>query len=58
MSTLITDEMLDTFAVVGPPDEIGARVKERYGGLAQRAAFATPYDLDRATLGRALAGFA
>ena len=58
MSTLVTDEVLDTFAVVGPPDEIAARVQERYGGLAQRVAFATPYDLDHATLGRALAGFA
>ena len=58
MSTLVTDEVLDTFAVVGPPDEIGRRVQERYGGLAQRVAFATPYDLDRDTLGRAVAGFA
>jgi len=58
MSTLVTDEVLDTFAVVGRPDEVGRRVKERYGGLAQRVAFATPYDLDRDTLGQAVAGFA
>ena len=58
MSALITDEVLDTFAVVGAPDEIGRRVKERYGGLAQRVAFSTPYHLDRVTLGRAVAGFA
>ena len=57
MSTLITDDVLDTFAVVGPPDgDRGTGACERYGGLAQRVAFATPYDLDRDVLGRTLAG--
>ena len=57
MSTLITDDVLDTFAVVAPPDEIGRRVEQRYGGLAQRAALSAPYDLDREVLGQMLVSF-
>jgi probable F420-dependent oxidoreductase len=32
----ISDEMLNTFAVVAPPDDIGAAVRERYTGLLDR----------------------
>ena len=57
MSTLITDDVLDVFAVVGSPEEIGPRVMQRYGGLVQRVAFTTPYDLDHEVLARAVASF-
>jgi probable F420-dependent oxidoreductase len=36
MSELITDEIVDTFAVVGAPDAIGSLVHERYGSIVQR----------------------
>ncbi|MCZ6788612.1 MAG: TIGR03617 family F420-dependent LLM class oxidoreductase [Chloroflexi bacterium] len=35
----ITDEMLETFAIVGEPDEIGPKAKERYGGLVDEVCF-------------------
>jgi len=36
MPALISDEMLDTFAVVAPPDALAARLHERYAGLLDR----------------------
>jgi probable F420-dependent oxidoreductase len=36
MATLIDDEVLNAFAVVGSPKEIGSRIKSRFGGLADR----------------------
>lgn len=35
----ISDEMLETVAVVAPPDQLGARIRERYAGLADRICF-------------------
>ena len=32
----VTDEMLHEIAVVGPPDELGAKFRQRYEGLADR----------------------
>jgi probable F420-dependent oxidoreductase len=43
MADLITDEMLDTYAVTGSYDTIGARLKERYAGLLDRTALYQPY---------------
>jgi probable F420-dependent oxidoreductase len=36
MADLITDEMLDLFAVSGPFEEIGGKIRERYRGLYDR----------------------
>ncbi len=36
MADLITDEMLDHFAVVGSLETVGARIRERYAGLYDR----------------------
>ena len=36
LANTITDEMLDTFAIVGPWDEIADRIIDRYKGLAER----------------------
>ncbi|MBV1904987.1 MAG: TIGR03617 family F420-dependent LLM class oxidoreductase [Pseudomonadales bacterium] len=36
MGTLIDDDILNTFAVVGEPDEIIPKIKERYTGLVDR----------------------
>ena len=39
MGTLINDEMLETFAVVGEPEKIAPGVLERYGSDVDRMAF-------------------
>ena len=38
----VTDEMLEQFGVIGTYDEIAARIKERWGGIVNRIAFAVP----------------
>jgi hypothetical protein len=43
MADLITDEMLDTFAVTGTYETIGRRLKERYTGLLDSTALYQPY---------------
>jgi probable F420-dependent oxidoreductase len=43
MASLITDEMVDTYAVTGTWDTIAARLQERYAGLLDRTAFYQPY---------------
>jgi probable F420-dependent oxidoreductase len=43
MADLITDEMLNTYAVVGSYDTIGVTLGERYAGLLDRTAFYQPY---------------
>jgi probable F420-dependent oxidoreductase len=45
MSALIDDEVLDTFAVVGEPAEIGPQVISRFSGLVDRFTLLTPYPL-------------
>lgn len=49
MTALIDDEVLDTFAIVGEPDVIGAQIVDRFGGLVDRFTLYTPYPLDDAT---------
>jgi probable F420-dependent oxidoreductase len=39
MANLVDDEMLDTFAVIAPPDDVPARLEERFGGLLDRVSF-------------------
>jgi probable F420-dependent oxidoreductase len=43
MPKLITDEMLDAYAVTGTYDNIGEKVNERFDGLLDRVAFYIPY---------------
>ncbi|MCC7129241.1 MAG: LLM class F420-dependent oxidoreductase [Anaerolineae bacterium UTCFX2] len=43
MPAQISDEMLETFAVVGSADEIGARLKERYSGQVDRLSLYLPF---------------
>jgi len=43
MADLITDEMLETYAVVGSYATIAQRLQERYAGLLDRTAFYQPY---------------
>jgi probable F420-dependent oxidoreductase len=46
MGELVDDEVLHAFAVVAEPDELGAAVAARYGGIADRFTFYAPYPHD------------
>jgi probable F420-dependent oxidoreductase len=46
MGELIDDEMLNTFAVVGPPEAIAPELHRRYGDVITRIAFYAPYRSD------------
>ena len=47
MGTLIDDEILETFAVVGEPEQIGPELQKRYGDVISRISFYAPYASDR-----------
>ena len=46
MGTLINDEILNTFAVVGEPETIASELHRRYGDVIQRISFYAPYKSD------------
>jgi len=46
MGELITDDILDTFAVVAEPEKLAAGIQARYGDVVQRLSFYAPYDSD------------
>ena len=43
MADLITDEMLDTYAVTATYENLRAKIEERYAGLLDRTALYQPY---------------
>jgi probable F420-dependent oxidoreductase len=43
MPALITDEMLEAFAIEAAPEEIGPALEERYGGLVDRVSLYLPF---------------
>jgi probable F420-dependent oxidoreductase len=45
MGDLIDDEILGTFAVVAPLDEVAKALTDRWGGLVHRLSFYAPYEL-------------
>ena len=47
MAQLVTDEIVDAFAVVGPPEDVPAEIMKRYGGMVTRVSFYAPYRLGR-----------
>ena len=57
MGELITDDILETFAVVAAPEDIPAALTERYGDLVDRLSFYAPYQSDPDRWKRVLAGF-
>jgi len=57
MAGLITDEMVDAFAVVGTPGEIPAKILSRYRDLVTRISFYAPYRMDHERVQEMLAGF-
>jgi len=46
MGDLIDDDVLNAFAVVAEPDQIGAELKKRYAGVVDRCSFYAPYRTD------------
>ena len=48
MGELVTDDVLDLFAVVAEPEDLADAVAERFGGLVQRLSFYTPRSGDAA----------
>ncbi len=51
MPNMIDDTMLAALAAVGSPKEAGGQIADRFGGLADRVAFYTPYSVSDQTLG-------
>ena len=47
MTALISDEVLDTFAVTG---DVAAGLRSRFGGLVDRISLYTPYEVDPALI--------
>ncbi|MGO8861080.1 MAG: hypothetical protein ACLQRH_09985, partial [Acidimicrobiales bacterium] len=45
------------FAVVCPLDQVGTRIKARYGNAIDRISFYTPYTMDAEAWQAVLAGF-
>jgi len=48
MGEVIDDEVLNTFAVVGEPEQIAGELTRRYGDLVDRLSFYAPYKSDPA----------
>ena len=46
MGEAIDDEILNTFAVVGEPEQIASELKRRYGDIVDRLGFYAPYKSD------------
>jgi probable F420-dependent oxidoreductase len=57
MAGLISDDVLDAFAVVAEPSAVAGRAQERYGDLIDRFSFYAPYHLEPETWAEVLAGF-
>jgi len=55
MGTLIDDEVLNTFAVVGEPEAVAPELHRRYGDIIQRISFYAPYKTDPARWSKVLA---
>jgi probable F420-dependent oxidoreductase len=43
MGKLISDDVLEEFAVVGPMNQIAAKIRQRVGDYADRVSFGVPY---------------
>jgi probable F420-dependent oxidoreductase len=57
MGELIDDQMLDTFAVTGEPEEIPGKLLARYGDIVDRISFYAPYKSDPERWARVVEGF-
>ena len=55
MGTKISDEILNTFAVVAPPERLGFELESRYGDVVSRITLYAPYQIDPACFSMVLA---
>ncbi len=46
LGDVIDDDLLERIAVCGEPADVARRINERFGDVADRLAFYTPYDVD------------
>ena len=49
MGGLISDEVLNAFAVVASPADVAAQIRRRFGGLIDRVSFYSPYETGAGT---------
>ena len=45
MASIVTEEIVREFAVVGTPEQVAAQLRARFGGVATRLSFSTPYEV-------------
>ena len=57
MGELINDDILNTFAVVAPPDQVAAEVRNRFENIVDRFSFYAPYKANPEMWKGVLAGF-
>jgi probable F420-dependent oxidoreductase len=57
MGELVDDDVLDTFAVVAEPEQVAARMRDRYGDLVDRILFSAPVRKDPQRWRSAIAEF-
>jgi len=57
MGALVDDDVLDTFAVVAEPEQVAARMRDRYGDLVDRILFSAPVRKDPQRWRSAIAEF-
>jgi probable F420-dependent oxidoreductase len=57
MGELVDDEILGTFAVTGEPEEIPAKLLDRYGDVVDRVSFYAPYKSDPERWAAVVEGF-
>ncbi|MGH9170408.1 MAG: LLM class F420-dependent oxidoreductase [Acidimicrobiales bacterium] len=57
MAALISDEVLDAFAVTAEPAAVAGKVLGRFGDVIDRFSFYAPYQLEHARWAEVLAGF-
>jgi len=57
MGEMITDQMVEAFAVTAPPSEVAAGLLARFGDVVDRISFYAPYRLANSKWSEVLAGF-
>jgi len=57
MGKILTDDIVDAFAVQGQPEEIPGLILKRYGDVIDRVSFYAPYQADPDRWATVLAGF-
>jgi len=57
MGDLVTDEILETFAVVAEPEDVPRQLLARYGDVVDRVSFYAPYKSDPERWSKVLDGF-